>query len=403
MSQYQVPPVGGQPEQDGRYPAQSPDGQQPAEVTVEVAGGLGLPSEFNHLFRDSTPEDRRSIDRVPNGIGAPQAGFGQQQAPAQAKPQAQPQAPGYPQQQGGYQGAESGGYPAAQQGYAPQQGQYPQYDQEPAGFNAAATQSAYADPFAGGQQQYQGGQYPQQQPDNGFGSGPYGTPGAQGPQYPDGPGGSGAHLPFDGGSPAPGVSRKRLLIGGGVVAVVAVIALAISLSANSGSGKPSPTKSTAAAAASPSATGPKAAAAAIYALIQQSSELRSNANGGVSSINSCSNLGSAQSLLSSTAQQRSTQAASVAKIDVTGLSGGAELVSALQQAWSASAAYDSDYAKIATDLASGCTSDKVKADPNYSAANSEGDTADTQKANAAQLWNANATTSALGQIDQNSL
>jgi hypothetical protein len=380
VSQYQVPPVGGQPEQDGRYPVQSPDGQQPTDVTVEVAGGLGLPSEFNHLFRDSTPQDRRSIDRGPNRIGAAPAGFGQQQAPA------------YP-PQGAYPGAENG-YPA-QQGYTPQQGAYPPYEQDPGAFNGLSTQTGYAD-----QQQYQDGQYPQQ-PDNGFGSGPY-VPGFQGPQYPEGPGGSGAHLPVNDGSPAPGISRKRLLIGGGAVAAVAIIALAISFSASGSPGKPAPSQSTAAA-ASPSATSPQAAAAAIYSLIQESGELRSNANTGVVDIVGCTNLGSAQSLLSSTAQQRTAQAANVAKINVSALSGGAQLVSALQQAWTASATSDSDFAKIVPDVSSNCTEAAVKADANYSAATSAGDTADTQKDNAAQLWNANSTTAALGQISASTL
>ncbi|HEY3868037.1 MAG TPA: hypothetical protein VGM10_06785 [Actinocrinis sp.] len=384
MSQYQVPPAGGYPEQGAGYPAQ-PEGQQPAEVTVEAAGGLGLPTEFNHLFRDSTPEDRRSIDRGPNRIGAAQAGFGQQQAPA------------FP-QQGGYPAAENG-YPAQQQGYAPQQGAYPPYEQQDQGaFNGLSTQTGYAEQFPGAQQQYQDGQYPQQT-DGGFGSGPY-VPGFQDPQYPDG---SGAHLPVSDGAQAPGIGRKRLLIGGGAAAAVVVIALVVSFSSSGGSGKPAASQTTSSATASASATSPQAAATAIYTLIQQSTQLRSDANSGVIDITSCTNLSSAQSDLSSTAQQRTAQATNVAKINVSALTGGAQLVSALQQAWSASAAYDSDFAKIVPDVSSACTSDKVKADANYAAANNQASTADTQKANAAQLWNANPTTSALGQISADSL
>jgi hypothetical protein len=331
------------------------------------AEGAGLPTEFDHLFRGSPQDSRRSIDRQRPGVGAVpdsyqdpqyQAQVAQQAAQMQSAPMQAPEAP----------------YSAAQF--------------QSAGLSTASYQApGEAPPY--GAEQYGQPEYPQApgygQPPQ-FGNQGYGGPGYGGEFAGQGGGGDGSGGWNEGGGGLPG-SRKRWLIGGGVAAV-AVIGIVYALSSGGGSGKPN-AHTTNGASASAHASTPQQQAQAIYTLIAESEQLRTAANDAVVDVNACRNLTDAQSALTSTAQQRQQQADQVAKLDVTLITHGTDLVQELQQAWTASAKYDSAYASIAGDVQTGCKTSQVKKDPNYQTANTEGAAASQAKVQAAELWNTN--------------
>jgi hypothetical protein len=328
--------------------------QQPM---AEQDTGSGLPTEFDHLFRDSPTDSRRAIDRQKPGIGAPGAGYlsgAQSAAPMQA--------PEAGMQDQAAQAPQGGAYQAYQQPY-PQQGE--QYGEQFPGPAHAAYQAT----------QFPSGGYPQPQTDYGQGGG-YGGP-------------------FGGGGGAAGgrLRNPRALLIGGAVAVAAVIGIVVAMSGGGGSSGGTPAASTSGAptTAAVKAT-PKQQADQIYQLIQQSGQLRSDANTAVIDVNGCKDLSNAQSALSSTAQKRQAQADSVGKLDVSGIQNGAQLIGQLKAAWTASAQYDTAYAQIAGDVQNRCKSDSVHGDSNQSAANQAASAADTAKAQAAQLWNDNVAT-----------
>lgn len=365
----------GYPEQaHADYAAQPGYGGGQAEPTmVTQDGSSGLPTEFDHLFRDSTPDTRRAIDRQKPMIGGAAPGYlqgaqaaeaasaaesagAEQHAASQGAPYQQ-----FPQQQPGFPQAEQ--YQNAQyQGTQYQGAQYPNGQYQDPQYQAA---------------QFQGGQYGQA---TGYpqDAGGYSGPGGYDDGSGYGPGGGG------------GLRNRKGLIIGGAVAVVAVIGIIVAVTSNGSSGKPQAGSGTPTAVASKAS--PKQQADQIYQLIQQSGQLRSDANTGVVDVNECKNLADAQTLLSDTAQKRQAQADSVAKIDVTGITNGTELVNQLKAAWTASAQYDSAYAQIAGDLQANCKPSAVKKDPNYKTSNEQAVAADNAKAQAAQLWNANVAT-----------
>lgn len=341
--------------QQGYTGAADPTMAVPQQPVAAPEADSGLPTEFDHLFRGSTPDSRRAIDRQKPMVGGAGAGYlsGSQSQPA---PMSAPGA-AIPEQGAQYQGYQQ---------------QFPQGEQFP---GPAQYQGAQFD----GQGQYQATQ---------FRSGPY--PQAdyqQGAGY-GGPGGGGG---FGGGSLGAQLrDNRRVLIIGGAVVLAAVIGFAI---ANSGgpsgasAGPPGGTPS-----ATASKTTPKQQADQIYQLIQQSSQLRSDANTGVVDVNGCKDLANAQSLLSSTAQKRQAQADSVGKLDVSGIQNGAQLVGQLKAAWTASAQYDTAYAQIAGDMQSSCKTTEVRKDSNHQAADQAATAADNAKSQAAQLWNDNVAT-----------
>lgn len=285
--------------------------------------------------------------------------------------------------------AASQGMPQA----APQDGAYQQFPQQP----------GFAQPAA---DQYQGGQFNAPQYQNGqYQSGQYQNPQYPNPQYQDpqyhagqygqdaagyaGAGGYNGGDGYDNGYGGGGGDlrgRKGLLIGG-AVAVVAVIGIVAAIASSGSPGTPQAGTGNPTAVASKAS--PKQQADRIYQLIQQSGQLRSDANTGVVEVNDCKNLADAQTLLSTTAQKRQAQADGVAKLDVSGIQNGDELVSQLKAAWTASALYDSTYAQIAGDLQGDCKSGAAKKDPNYKTTNEQATAADNAKAQAAQLWNDN--------------
>ncbi len=306
----------GYPEQqysEQQYPAQQ--GYQPQQAAGQDADS-GLPTEFDHLFRDSTPDSRRAIDRQKPMVGGAGQPFPQQPGPGQ------------------YQGAQFQGGP----------GPYPQSDYQP--------------------DYQQGGGYGEP-PSGGFGGG----------------GGFGGALR----------NRRNLAIGG-AVALAAIIGIVIATSGGS-HGAQASTTTGGTPTATPSKTTAKQQADQIYQLIEQSSQLRSDANSAVVAVNGCKNLAAAQSALAATAQKRQAQADGVAKLDVSGIQNGAQLVEQLKAAWAASAQYDNAYAQLAGDMQAGsCKTSTVRKDSNYQAAHQAAGAADDAKAQAARLWNDNVAT-----------
>src|SRR5581483_4468495 len=312
---------------------------------------------------------RRAIDRQKPMIGGAAPGYlqgapQQQQQPAEAAPAAE--------------------NPGAEQLAAPQGAPYQQYPQQQGFPQAEQYENAQYQGAGYPNGQYQDPQYQAAQ----FQSGQYGQPAGY-PQDQMGYGGPGGYDDGSGyGGPGGGGLRNRKgLIIGGAVAVVAVIGIIVAVTSNGSSGKPQAGSGTPTAVASKAS--PKQQADQIYQLIQQSGQLRSDANTGVVDVNECKNLADAQTLLSDTAQKRQAQADSVAKIDVTGIQNGTELVDQLKAAWTASEQYDSAYAQIDGDLQGNCKTSAVKKDPNYKTTNQQAAAADNAKAQAAQLWNAN--------------
>lgn len=351
-------------------PAQAPPQQGYAPYEAEAAG---LPTEFDHLFRGSPEDSRRSIDRQRPGVGAAPEGYQDPQYQAQAAHMGS-----VPMQAGPMQ--------PPMQTMSPE-GQYQAAQFQAAGLPTASYQApGEAPPY--GAEQYGQPEYPQAPgygaPPPQFGAQGYGGPGYGGEFAGQGGDGSGGWNAGGGGNSG---NRKRWLIGGGVAAV-AVIGIVYALSSGGGSGKPS-AHTTPGASASAHATSPQQQAQAIYQLIAQSGPLRSAANDAVVDVNSCKNLAAAQTALQTTAQQRQQQADQVAKLDVSGIQNGGQLVQELAQAWSASAKYDSAYASIAGDMQAGCKASEVKKDANFSTTSTEGTAASQAKVQAADLWNNN--------------
>jgi hypothetical protein len=319
--------------QDQQYQEQQyPQEQTVPQQMVFEEEQASVPSEFDHLFRDSSPQERRSISArqpVVSGPGAaPSPGFPQQQA----QPQQQQAAPQMQATQVAPQAANTAAYHQPQ---TPAQG-----------YDAGQQQTQYVGQFGG---------------------------------Y-DGPGGSGS-----GGSSGPGNRRTPLIIGGAVV-VIAAVGLYFGLSGGGGSSGKAPAAKTSASATANSNETAQQQADAVYQLVKQATTLRSDINGGVDKLLAC-DISDAKSEIGSTAQARATAASQVAALPVGKITGGASLVSALQTAWQDSANSDQDYAKAAADFTSGsCSESAVKADSNYRQAQSDSGTSEQAKISAAQTW-----------------
>lgn len=323
------------------YPQQQGYQEQPVQQQAMFAEEeqASVPSEFDHLFRDSSPGDRRSITGRAPVVSGPGAAA----------------SPGFPQQQS---------QAATQQAQAAQGTAVYNPGQPPQGFEAGV-------PEYGGNQSYDGG--------GGYGQG-------------GGPGGFGQ-----------GRRRAPLVIGAAVV-VVAAVGLYLGLSGGgSGSGGAPKAAGPTASASQTSNETAQQQASAVWALVQRSEQLRSDIEAEVGDLNSCSNASSLQSEISNTASQRQAQADEVAKLPVGKISDGHELASDLQAAWSASAESDNDYAKVAGDVAGGCSKSAVRSDPNESSADQASNRASTDKYRAAQLWNQTMTNYGQQQISQSDL
>ena len=129
---------------------------------------------------------------------------------------------------------------------------------------------------------------------------------------------------------------------------------------------------------------------AIYRVIYEFGPLRTDATDAVWGLGSCRDVAVARSRLQAVAQRRWQQVDQLAALDVSKVPDGAQLITALRQAWSTSARSDIAYANIAADLQSGCGSEAVKNDPNYQEADAASQLATAAKAAAARLWNSEA-------------
>lgn len=163
-----------------------------------------------------------------------------------------------------------------------------------------------------------------------------------------------------------------------------------------GSGSAAPTSPNQPRATASPADSPMQQADELYMLIYQFAPMRTDTNDAIWDLNGCRNLSNAQSKLRAIARKRQEQVEQLAVLNVTRVPDHDQLVAALKHAWLTSAQSDTAYANIAADLQSGCTSGAVRTDPNYQQADNYAQAATAAKAEAAQVWNANA--DALGQL-----
>ncbi|WP_370365107.1 hypothetical protein [Catenulispora sp. GP43] len=359
---------------------------QPAPV--QHAQG-GIPNEFDHLFRDAPADDRRSL--MPNqgtiGVSVPgAAGYS---------------GPSYPQNPAtGAQGPGPGFGPAPRPGPGP--GPEPTQALPPAGATNPQ-QPVYQPPT-----QDQVG-YGQQMPSRAYDSGGYAAQaqGAFTPEHqhtqaiprvqPQMYGGG-----RDSGEPdlllATGPNRRQsyrtLLVAVGVFVVLIVVAAV----AFSGGGKSksntagkstnpdTPTPSTSVSAPPGVDPAAKGQADAIFAIIAQSHDLRSKANGALSAVQACQNVAANKQTFTDVATTRQAQADAMKPLAVDKLPGGAKLQQDLISSWQYSAESERDYANWANDNLA-CKG-KSGANDNLNRGNSAGDKAGSAKAEAVKDWNA---------------
>ncbi|NUP46860.1 MAG: hypothetical protein HOW97_06030 [Catenulispora sp.] len=353
------------------------------QMPTQQAQG-GIPNEFDHLFRDAPEDDRRSLMPGQGPIGVS----------LQAAPSYPPNGQGRPQPPPGPQGP-----PPATSGPSPTQAlpaagatdqQPPVYQpptQDQVGYQQQGPPNRAYD-ATGYQAQAQG--YPPQ------GGPEYHTqaiPRVQQQPYGAGPGEPDLLL-----ATAPGKrqSNTTILVALGVFVVLIVIA-AVAFSGGGGKSKgtnakgstpDTPAASSSSAAPAPPGVDPEAKkqADAIYQIITQSKELRSQANGAVSNVQQCKNMPANKQTFTDVAAKRQAQADAVKGQAVDKLPGGAKLANDLVSAWQLSAESENDYVAWASDNLS-CTG-KPGANDNLSKANSAGTKAGAAKQDVVKDWNA---------------
>ncbi|MFI9762680.1 hypothetical protein ACIHFB_32685 [Streptomyces sp. NPDC051963] len=151
---------------------------------------------------------------------------------------------------------------------------------------------------------------------------------------------------------------------------------------------------------SPSVDAAKQQAIALDKLLADSGDSRTTVINAVAHVKSCDKLGQAAADLRDAAGQRTGLVASLAKLSVDKLPNHAALTTALNSAWKASASADNHYAAWADQVAKnkkGCPKGQARTTGQTAAGNTASGTASTQKAKAAQLWNAIAKTYGLTQ------
>ncbi|WP_308298933.1 hypothetical protein [Streptomyces sp. GESEQ-35] len=152
--------------------------------------------------------------------------------------------------------------------------------------------------------------------------------------------------------------------------------------------------------ASPSVDAAEQQAIALDKLLADSGDSRTTVINAVANVKSCDKLGQAATDLRDAAGQRTGLVASLAKLSVDKLPDHAALTTALNNAWKASASADNHYAAWADQVAKNkkaCPKGQARTTGQTAAGNTASGTATTQKAKAAQLWNAIAKTYGLTQ------
>ena len=413
-----------------QYPQQQQP-QQPAPGRFAPAESENVPvmSEFDHLFRDSDPDSRRSVAQPSSPMVR---AVGDQAALVQPAryPALNPVPPQWPAPVPGQAAALDPGPPQSQyalpaqypvepqpQLQAPAQQQYNQQQQPEQLYDQYQPEAQQYEQQQYNQQQYNQTQVLQQQVDSQYDQTTYlpqsqphsqpqpgYQPGYSGPvSYgPGGPGNGSGEQQWLGPGPGGGGGKSKrtpALIGAGI-AVIAVIGLVIALT---GGGSGAVKKQNPVADSTPTPTLSAAQQAQkLSAIVAQSGQLRDDAIRAVDDLSSssCSSLSQDQTSLEATAKARSAQATAVAALNVSKLPQGTQLVSDLSQAWQASATSDQAYATIAGDLAASNTTDcksSWKKDANFPAADQADGEATRDKTAAAALWNDNLTVAPISQ------
>ena len=145
----------------------------------------------------------------------------------------------------------------------------------------------------------------------------------------------------------------------------------------------------------------KKQADAIYQLIAQSKDLRSQANGAYDNVQACRSLPESKQTFTDVAAKRQAQADAVKGQAVDKLPGGPKLAADLISAWQLSAESENDYVAWANDNLT-CTG-KPTANDNLNKASSAGTKAGTAKAAVVKDCNAFATQFGLQTIGVNDL
>jgi hypothetical protein len=351
---------------------------QPAPV--QHAQG-GIPNEFDHLFRDTPFDDRRSLMPGQGTIGV--------SVPGAAGYSHRDPGPGYPQN------------PAASA-----QGPFAQPTQAMPPADATGRQ-AYQPPT-----QDQVG-YPQQHvPSRAYDAGGYSAQ-AQAQGAPVGPESHTQAIPrvapqgYGGGrnsgepdlllatGPDRRQSNRTLLLALGVFVVLIVVAAVAfsggggkSKTTNTGKGANTDTPPPSTTNSAPPGVDPaaKGQADAVYQLIAQSRDLRSRATSAIGAVQHCSDMANTKATFVDVAAKRQAQADGVKGLPVDKLPGGAKLVADLSSSWQLSAESENDYVAWASDNLS-CTG-KPGSNDNYSKAQSAGGKAGSAKDAAVADWNA---------------
>jgi hypothetical protein len=385
-------PGGEMPESSG-FSWRLPGQQLP---TQQVQGGI--PNEFDHLFRDAPEDNRRSLMPDQGPIGVSLQGGG---------------APGYPSGAGRPRppagGSDGNGGGRGNGGRGGNGGNFgPQPTQALPAAGATGQQSPVYQPPTQDQVGYPQQGLPSRAYDaDGYEVQPQGYPAEVDPEqhtqaiprvpaqpYGVHPGGPDLLL-----ATAPGKRQAKttLLVAIGVFVVLIVVA-AVAFSGGGGDkaknagSKKSTTSDTPAASSSSVSAAPgvdpeaKKQADAVYRIIAQSKELRSQANTAVSGVQQCKNMAENKQTFADVATKRQAQADAVKGQPVDKLPGGQKLAGDLVNAWQLSAESENDYVAWAADNLS-CTS-KPGANDNLTRANSAGGKAGSAKAEAVKDWNA---------------
>ncbi|GAA4808547.1 hypothetical protein [Streptomyces ziwulingensis] len=140
-------------------------------------------------------------------------------------------------------------------------------------------------------------------------------------------------------------------------------------------------------------------AVALDELLADSGNSRSAVISAVGDVRSCDNLSEAAGDLRDAAEQRTDLVTRLGQLSVDKLPRHEELTTALTKAWQASASADNHYAAWADQAAGkkGCQKGQARSTGQTKAGNGQSETASTEKAKAAELWNQIAKTYGLTQ------
>jgi hypothetical protein len=375
-----------QPTHDGFPGGDAPESsgfswRLPGSAPVVMHSQGGIPNEFDHLFRDSDEDRRRSLmpSQSPIGValppgtqpplalppGKPPSQSGESQLPAY-QPPAQQQLAAYPQQ------------PYQDQTY--QQAAYQQTTQVPVGAPSDDDQHTQAIP-----------RVPVQ---------PY----AYAPQPGQaGGGGVGGGVGYE----QTGERRSSttpMLIAIGVFVLLIVIASVLLFGGskkNTANNHPGGSGTLGNPGASPAAPS-KAQADALYKLMTSGKSARDQANAAITSVEQCKDVSTAKATFTDAAKTRQSQYDSIKTLPVDQLGvDTTQLVSNLSQGWQYSADSEKELAAWANDNLT-CTGTPSKAD-NRSAADHDGSKAGSFKGSAVAEWNAMAAKLGEPTIDISSL